>query len=64
MGRSNFDDDDRGHKKHKPKHSRNIRGEGIRVINSYDEDDYEDDPFEDELGFEDEIFITHIKDTR
>ena len=64
MGRKDFDDDDeygrRPHKKKAPKHSKNIRGEGMRTINSYDEDDY-DDPFDDELEVGDEIFITHTK---
>lgn len=65
MGRNNFDDEDRNHKKHKPKHSRNVRGQGMRVINSYDEEyDEYDDPFEDEFEVQDEIFITHTKNTR
>ena len=66
MGRNTFDDEDRNLKKHKPKHSRNVRGQGMRVINSYDEDYdyYEDDPFDDELEIIDEIFITHTKSTR
>ena len=65
MARDNFDDEDRNYKKHKPKHSRNIRGHGMRVINSYDEDYYDDDePFDDEFEIEDEIFITHTKNTK
>lgn len=67
MARDNFDDDDRQtYKKHKPKHARNIPGRGMRVINSYDEDDYEDDDdlFDDDIGVYDEISITHIKNTR
>ena len=64
MGRNTFDDEDHNHKKHKPKHSRNVKGKGMRVINSYDEDYYEDDPFNDELEIDDEIFITHTKNTR
>lgn len=64
MGRNTFDDEDRNHKKHKPKHSRNVRGQGMRVINSYDEDYYDDEPFDDEFEIEDEIFITHTKNTK
>ena len=64
MGRNNFDDEDRNLKKHKPKHSRNVRGQGMRVINSYDEDYYDDEPFDDELEIDDEIFITHTKNTK
>ena len=63
MGRNIFDDEDRNTKKHKPKHSRNVRGQGMRVINSYDED-YYDEPFDDELEIDDEIFITHTKNTK
>lgn len=58
MGRSNKFDDDDGHRKNSrgPKHSRNTRGVGMRVINSwYDED--EDDFFEDELKIADEVEI-------
>ena len=64
MGRNIFDDEDRNLKKHKPKHSRNVRGQGMRVINSYDEDYYDDEPFDDEFQIEDEIFITHTKNTK
>lgn len=64
MGRNIFDDEDRNLKKHKPKHSRNVRGQGMRVINSYDEDYYDDEPFDDEFEIEDEIFITHTKNTK
>lgn len=62
MAKKQFDDEDevRPHKKKKPKHSKNIRGQGMRVINSYEDEDY-DDPFDDELEVSDEIFITHTK---
>lgn len=58
MGKSNKYDDDNTRIKNSrgPKHSRNTRGVGMRVINSwYDEDD--DDYFEDELEIIDEIDI-------
>ena len=59
MGKKNFDDEDDGRplRKKKPKHSKNVPGKGMRVINSYDEEDI-DDPFLDELGIEDQIFIS------
>jgi hypothetical protein len=63
VSKKNFDEDERAeHRKSKPKHSRNIPGQGMRVINKYiEEDDY--DPFYDETEIGDEIFITHTKDT-
>ena len=58
---SRFDDEERKGGK-RPKHASNRKGQGMRVLNTYDEDDY-DDPFEDELEMSDEIFITHTKHT-
>ena len=66
MGRKYFDDEDdhrHTHKKKQPKHSKNIRGTGMKTINSYDEDDDYYDPFDDELEMDDQIFITHTKNT-
>ena len=61
MGKFNrYEDDDDSRKKNSrgPKHSRNTRGVGMRVINSwYDEDDNDDDFFEDELEVDDAIEI-------
>ena len=69
MGKTNHkirnrDDDDRGHKNSRgAKHSRNIPGQGMRVINSwYEEED--DDLFDDDVGVEDEIEIVLNKNTR
>lgn len=69
MGKSNhkqrsYDEDDRSHKNSRgAKHSRNIPGKGMRVINSwYEEDD--DDLFDDEVGVEDEVEIVLNKNTR
>jgi hypothetical protein len=45
------------------KHSNNRKGGGMKTLNSYVEEDYED-PFEDEVGIDDEIFIQHTKDTK
>lgn len=56
-----FDDEERKGGK-RPKHASNRKGQGMRVLNTYDEDDYED-PFDDELEMSDEIFITHTKHT-
>lgn len=59
----NYDDEDRSSKKSRgAKHSRNIPGKGMRVINSwYDEDD--EDYFDEDIGMEDNIDIVHIKKT-
>lgn len=46
MGRTvhKFRDDDEDRRKNKSaKHSRNIPGKGMRVINSWSEEDYDDD---------------------
>jgi len=56
-----FDDDEVRYKK-RPKHASNVRGRGMKVLNMYDEDDYEDEvPFKDVAAVSDEIFITHTK---
>ncbi len=42
------DDDDRRQKHTKSaKHSRNVPGQGMRVINSWSEEDYDDDLYDD-----------------
>lgn len=58
-----YDDDDRKHKNSRgAKHSRNIPGKGMRVINSwYDED--EDEYFDDDVGVEDDVQIVLTKNT-
>lgn len=56
-----FDDEERKVGK-RPKHASNRKGQGMRVLNTFDEDDYED-PFDDGLDIDDEIFITHTKHT-
>lgn len=56
-----YDDEDRPHRSHKgAKHSRNIPGHGMRVINGY-YDDEDDDYFEDELDVIDEVKIEHTR---
>jgi hypothetical protein len=42
-------------------HANNRKTGGMKTLNSYVEEDYED-PFQDDLGLEDNIFIQHIKD--
>lgn len=57
-----FDDDDRSKKNSRgTKHSRNIPGQGMRVINSLYGEDYDDDNFDDDVEISDEISIVHIK---
>lgn len=53
MGRTNIkfrdDEDDRRNKSSKgAKHSRNIPGQGMRVINNWSEEDYDDDEWSDD----------------
>lgn len=67
MGRTNskYDDDDDRRKKNSrgAKHSRNIPGKGMKVINSWYEDD-EDDYFDDGVEMEDEVEIVLHRNTR
>jgi hypothetical protein len=46
--------------KHK-KHANGKKTGGMKTLNSYVEEDYDDDPFEDEVETNDEIFIQHTK---
>ena len=49
--------------KHK-KHSNGKKTAGMRTLNSFaGEEDY-DDPFDDEVGIVDEIYIQHIQDDK
>ena len=60
-----YRDDDNGRRQkdsREPKHSRNVPGRGMRVINTwYDEDD---DYFDDNVGVEDEVEVVPNKNTR
>lgn len=66
MGRTNskYDDDDDRRKKNSrgAKHSRNIPGKGMKVINSWYEDD-EDDYFDDDIEMDDEVEIVLHRNT-
>lgn len=69
MGKTNhkvksYDEEERSRKNSRgAKHSRNVPGKGMRVINSwYEEDD--DDYFDDDVGVEDEVEIVLNKNTR
>ena len=57
-----FDETEFGNRFGKPaKHSNGKKTGGMKTLNSYVEEDY-DDPFVDEVdGITDEIFIQHIK---
>lgn len=65
MGKTNFknsgDDDDRNKKSRAVRHSRNIPGQGMKIVNTWYEEDDEDDTFEDTLLVEDEVHIQHTK---
>jgi hypothetical protein len=56
-----FDDEVSGQRS--GKHSKHANGKktgGMKTLNSYVEEDYED-PFEDDLEIHDEVFIQHTK---
>jgi hypothetical protein len=61
--------DDENSSQRSGKHSKHANGKktgGMKTLNSYvEDDDYDDqdDPFVDELGIQDEIFIQHTKHT-
>jgi hypothetical protein len=58
-----FDDDNASGRSGKhAKHSNNKKSGGMKTLNSYVEEDY-DDPFEDTLEIHDEIFIQHNTNT-
>jgi hypothetical protein len=51
------------------KHSNNRKSGGMRTLNSYAEDEYDDydlnnDDFDDEVGIEDDIQIQHNENTK
>lgn len=58
MGNKRYDDDDDFRSNKRLKHSRNIKGQGMRELNTYDEDEWDDDPWNNEVGVSDEISIT------
>lgn len=63
MGRTNFkhrEDEDSTRRGKHPKHSRNMPGRGMKVINSYDEDSYESLYEYDEYDYdlEDDLYRT------
>ena len=43
------------------KHANNRKTGGMKTLNSYVDEDLDDDPFVDDVGLEDEIFIQHIQ---
>lgn len=55
-----FDDETSGRSGKHAKHSNNKKNGGMKTLNSYVEEDYED-PFEDDFEISDEIFIQHTK---
>lgn len=58
-----FDDEQASKRSGKhAKHSNNKKSGGMKTLNSYVEEDY-DDPFEDSLEIHDEIFIQHNTNT-
>lgn len=59
------DDKNSGRSGKHAKHSNNRKSGGMKTLNSYVEEDYDFDgdenPFEDDIEIEDEIYIQHIK---
>lgn len=48
--RHEYDDDERNFKKKYPKHSPNVKGRGMKTLNSYvEEEDFEDELFKEEI---------------
>ena len=48
------------------KQATNRKSGGIKTLNNYADEDYDfnDDPFDDDIGIEDEIFIQHIQNDK
>ena len=45
-----YDDEERSKRKKHPKHSTNVKGRGMKTLNSYvEEDDFEDELFKEEI---------------
>lgn len=66
----NFDEIDFGKRSGKPaKHANNKKSGGMRTLNNYVEEDYDDydlndDSFDDEVELDDEISIQHNTNTK
>ena len=48
------------------KHAKNRKSGSIKTLNNHADEDYDfnDDPFDDDIGIEDEIFIQHIQNDK
>lgn len=48
------------------KHGTNRKTSGMKTLNNYADEayDFDDDPFDDDVGIEDEIFIQHIQNDK
>ena len=61
------DDQSSGRSGKHAKHSNNRKSGGMKTLNSYVEEDYDfeedENPFEDDIAIDDEIFIQHTKNT-
>lgn len=58
------DDQSSGRSGKHAKHSNGKKSGGMKTLNSYVEEDYDEDPFHDDIGISDEISIQHTKDTK
>jgi hypothetical protein len=43
------------------KNTNSRKGGGMKTLNSYVDEEFDEDPFADDVGLEDEIFIQHIQ---
>jgi hypothetical protein len=55
------EDDDSRRKNKSAKHSKNIPGQGMRVINNWSEEDYDEESYEDEDEYYDNTTFTQGK---
>jgi hypothetical protein len=46
------------------KHANSKKTGGMRTLNSYVDDDFDEDPFIDDVGLQDEITIQHIQNDK
>lgn len=60
-----FDDENSSGRSGKhAKHANNRKTGGMRTLNSFADEEFEDDPFDDAIGIKDEIFIEHIRNDK
>lgn len=61
---SKFDEEFGGRSGKPAKHASGKKTGGMRTLNSYVDEDLDDDSFDDDVGIADEIFIQHIQNDK